>query len=335
MEQRILGRTGVKLSVLGFGCGAVGGLMVRGDAADQERAAARAVELGVNYFDTAAAYGNGESEKNLGRVLKALRPEIFLSTKFTILPEDHGPGRHGKIGAAVAASLEASLKRLGRDRVDLLQLHNRIARDGQDRALEAEIVLGEVVPALEALRAQGKIRFFGITALGATPDLHRVVDAGVLDTAQVCYNLLNPSAGGTLPPGLPGQDFAGLLERARGAEMGTIGIRVLAGGALSPSETRHPLGVQALDPIASGPDYRTDVAHAKALETLVRKGHARSVIEAALRFAVTNAAMTTVLVGYSTIEQLEYAASCINKGALSRAALDDLARLWGSFSKPQ
>ncbi len=327
MEQRILGRTGVKLSVLGFGCGAVGGLMVRGDAADQERAAARALELGINYFDTAAAYGNGESEKNLGRVLKALRPEVFLSTKFTILPEDHG-----KIGAAVAASLEASLKRLGREQVDLLQLHNRVASDGQDRALDAEIVLGEVVPALEALRSQGKIRFFGITALGATADLHRVVDARVLDTAQVCYNLLNPSAGGALPPGLPGQDFAGLLERARNAAMGTIGIRVLAGGALSASETRHPLGVQNLDPIASAPDYRTDVAHAKALAALVRKGHVRSVIEAALRFAVTNTAMTTVLVGYSTIEQLEYAASCINKGALPRAALDDLARLWDSFA---
>jgi aryl-alcohol dehydrogenase-like predicted oxidoreductase len=330
MEQRVLGRTGVKLSVLGFGCGAVGGLMVRGDAADQERAAARALELGINYFDTAAAYGNGESEKNLGCVLKALRAEIFLSTKFTILPEDRG-----RIATAVAASLEASLKRLGRERVDLLQLHNRIAPDGQDRALDAEIVLGEVVPALEALRDQGKLRFFGITALGATPDLHRVVDAGAFDTAQVCYNLLNPSAGGILPPGLPGQDFAGLLERTRKAEMGTIGIRVLAGGALSTSETRHPLGVQTLDPIASAPDYRTDVAHAKALSTLVRKGHVRSVIEAALRFAVTNPAMTTVLVGYSTIEQLEYAASCINRGILPRAALDDLARLWGAFAKPQ
>jgi len=114
MEQRILGRTGVKLSVLGFGCGAVGGLMVRGSAADQERAVARAVEFGINYFDTAAAYGNGESEKNLGRVLKALRPEIAVGTKFTILPGDRG-----KIGAAVAASLEASLKRARRrnDRV--------------------------------------------------------------------------------------------------------------------------------------------------------------------------------------------------------------------------
>jgi aryl-alcohol dehydrogenase-like predicted oxidoreductase len=328
MEQRTLGRTGVKLSVLGFGCGAVGGLMVRGNAADQERAVARALALGINYFDTAAAYGNGESEKNLGRVLKTLGPDVFVSTKFTILQEDHG-----RIAAAVTRSLEASLKRMGRGEVDLLQLHNRVAKDGQDRALEADIVLDQVVPALETLRRQGKIRFFGITGLGETPELHRVVDARVLDTAQVCYNLLNPSAAGALPPGLPGQDFAGLLERAHAAGMGTIGIRVLAGGALSGVETRHPLGVQALDPIASAPDYRTDVAHAKKFEALVRKGHAKSIIEAALRFAISNEAMTTVLVGYSTIEQLEYAAACINKGKLTQAALNQLAELWRSFTK--
>jgi aryl-alcohol dehydrogenase-like predicted oxidoreductase len=327
MERRTLGRTGAKLSVLGFGCGAVGGLMVRGNAADQELAVARAIERGINYFDTAAAYGNGESEKNLGRVLKALRPEVFVSTKFTVLAEDRG-----KIGKAVSASLEASLKRLGREQVDLLQLHNRIATDGQDRALEADIVLNEVVPALEALRRQGKIRFFGITALGATPDLHRVVDAQVLDTAQICYNLLNPSAGGVLPKGVPGQDFALLLERARAARMGTIGIRVLAGGALSGSEARHPLGVATLDPIASGGDYRTDVVHARLFDTLVAKGHVGSVVEAALRFAVSNTALTTALVGYSTIEQLDYAAACVNKGALPPEALAALAEAWRGFA---
>ena len=70
MQTRTLGRTGLEVSVLGFGCGAVGGLMVKGNAADQERAVARALELGINYFDTAAMYGNGESERNLGRVCK-------------------------------------------------------------------------------------------------------------------------------------------------------------------------------------------------------------------------------------------------------------------------
>jgi aryl-alcohol dehydrogenase-like predicted oxidoreductase len=66
MEKRIFGRTGLELSVLGFGCGAVGGLMVRGDPLDQERTIARAIGAGVNYFDTAVQYGNGQSEKNLG-----------------------------------------------------------------------------------------------------------------------------------------------------------------------------------------------------------------------------------------------------------------------------
>src|SRR5207248_9056094 len=74
MEMRVFGRTGMQLSVLGFGCGAVGGLMVRGDPLDQERAIGRAIATGVNYFDTAVQYGNGESERNLGRVLQKLKP---------------------------------------------------------------------------------------------------------------------------------------------------------------------------------------------------------------------------------------------------------------------
>jgi Aldo/keto reductase family len=82
MEMRVFGRTGMQLSVLGFGCGAVGGLMVRGDALDQERTIARAIAAGVNYFDTAVQYGNGESEKNLGHVLHRLKASnVLVGTK--------------------------------------------------------------------------------------------------------------------------------------------------------------------------------------------------------------------------------------------------------------
>ena len=82
MELRVFGRSGMRLSVLGFGCGAVGGLMVRGDPRDQERAVARALDAGVNYFDTAWQYGNGESEKNLGRILRSLKPaDAVVGTK--------------------------------------------------------------------------------------------------------------------------------------------------------------------------------------------------------------------------------------------------------------
>ena len=325
METRPLGRTGVKLSVLGFGCGAVGGLMVRGEAAEQERAVARALALGINYFDTAPMYGNGASERNLGNVLKALKPEIFLSTKVTIRPEDRGD-----IAAAVIGSLEASLNRLGRTHVDLLQLHNRIAASGDDRPLPAETVLGEVAPALEALKRQGKIRFSGITALGDTALLHRVVESRAFDTAQICFNLLNPSAARPLPSALPGQDFARLATRAHAAGMGTIGIRVMAGGALSGSEQRHPIGVPVVPPIASGPDYAADVRNAHRFDALIEAGHAGSLTEAALRFAISEPAMTTVLIGTSTIDQLETAAAVVQKGALTKAALDEVAKVWAS-----
>src|SRR5256886_10082738 len=104
MQLRVFGRTGMQLSVLGFGCGAVGGLMVRGDAADQERTIARAIAAGVNYFDTAVQYGDGESEKNLGRALRKLKPEsAIVGTKVRLPAADFA-----RIDEAVAKSLEGS-----------------------------------------------------------------------------------------------------------------------------------------------------------------------------------------------------------------------------------
>src|SRR5215472_15472785 len=135
METCTLGRTGLAVSVLGFGCGAVGGLMVRGNPADQQRAVARAVALGINYFDTAAMYGNGESERNLGRVLKSLKPDIIVGTKVRI-PDNE----RSRVGAAVAASVEASLQRLQLDHVDLFQLHNHITADGSNDGLTTETI---------------------------------------------------------------------------------------------------------------------------------------------------------------------------------------------------
>jgi aryl-alcohol dehydrogenase-like predicted oxidoreductase len=326
METRTLGRTGLAVSVLGFGCGAVGGLMVRGNPADQERAVARAVELGINYFDTAAMYGNGESERHLGRVIKSLKPDIVVGTKVRV-PD----GERSRIGEAIAVSLEASLQRLQLDHVDLFQLHNHITADGGDGGITPETVLGEVAPAFERLREQGKTRFCGITAVGDTPALHSVVDARAFDTAQVSYNLLNPSAGAAVSPAYPAHDFRDLLAHTKSAQMGVINIRVLAAGALSGTEDRHPLGSPSVEPIGSGGSYHTDVRRAQRLEPLIREGHAESLIDAALRFAIANDAVSTVLVGYSTLDQLETAARSINRGPLSRAALDRLAELQRGF----
>ena len=167
MQLRVFGRTGMQLSVLGFGCGAVGGFMVRGDPAEQERTVARALAAGVNYFDTAVQYGNGESEKNLGRVLRKLKPaNIAVGTKVRLPPEDYG-----RIADAITTSLEGSLARLGLERVDIFHLHNSITETGGGPALSVRQVLDEVVPAFERLRQQGKIRFLGMTAVGDTAAL--------------------------------------------------------------------------------------------------------------------------------------------------------------------
>ena len=328
MQKRAFGRTGVQLSVLGFGCGAVGGLMVRGDARDQERAVARAIEAGVNYFDTAVQYGNGESEKNLGRVLQRLKPpNVVVGTKVRLPSADFG-----RIAEAITKSLESSLARLRLDRVDIFHLHNAITESGGGEALSVRQVLGEVVPAFERLRQQGKTRFLGLTAVGETMALHQVVDARAFDSAQVVYNMLNPSAAVALPPNYPAQDYGRLFEHTKAAGVGVVGIRVLAGGALSGSAERHPIASPPPEPIGSALNYDADVARARRLMPLVEEGLAASLTEAATRFALSHPAIGTILVGMATPQQFEDALAAVRKGPLPAGALERLSALRQAFA---
>jgi L-galactose dehydrogenase/L-glyceraldehyde 3-phosphate reductase len=328
MEMRMFGRTGVTLSVLGFGCGAVGGLMVRGDPTEQERTIARAIGAGVNYFDTAVQYGNGESEKNLGRILGRLRPpDAVVGTKVR-LPS----ASFGDIADAIATSLERSLIRLRRDRIDIFHLHNAITETGGGETLSVQQVLGEVVPAFQRLRQQGKIRFLGLTAIGFTTALYRVIDAGAFDSAQVVYNMLNPSAGSALPPHYPAQDYGRLFQHTKKAGVGVIAIRVLAGGALSGSVERHPIASPPPEPIGSALSYEADVERARRLLPLVQEGFAASLTEAATRFAISQSAIGTILVGTATPQQFEMALAAVEKGPLPPAALERLSALLQTFS---
>ncbi len=328
METRVFGRTGMKLSVLGFGCGSVGGLMVRGEPNEQERAIARALEVGVNYFDTAVQYGNGESEKNLGRVLKKLKPiNAVVGTKVRV-----APGDFGRIADAINQSLEGSLGRLGMERVDILHLHNEVTVAGGGEALSVKQVLQDVVPAFDRLRRQGKIRFLGLTAIGDTAALGEAIDARVFDSAQVVYNMLNPSAAGPLPANYPAQDYGRLFDRTKAAGVGVVGIRVLAGGALSGTAERHPTASPPPLPIGSAQSYDADLKRARRLMPLVRDGFAASLAEAAARFAMSHPAMGTILVGMATLGQFDEALDAVLKGPLPKAALDRLASLQRSFA---
>lgn len=304
MEQRRLGRTGHQVSVLGFGCGAVGGLMVRGDAADQQRAVARALDAGITYFDTAADYGQGASERNLGRALRALKADPVVGTKVRILPD-----QRGNIAATIAAAMHASLARLGREQVHLYQLHNPIAFDGPPTTLTPAVVANSVLPAFARLRDQGKAQHFGFTGIGDADALRQVMAMDGMATVQLPYNLLNAA------------QQARLLEDCAANDIGVIGIRTLAGGALSGSAARGPLGTPKVEPIASGADYAADVAAAQRLRPLVEAGHVRDLVEAALRFAITTPHMGTAIVGLGSLAELEHAIAAVAKGALSAEAM--------------
>lgn len=328
MDIRVFGRSGLRMSILGFGCGAVGGLMVRGDPEDQERAIAQALDNGVNYFDTAVQYGNGESEKNLGRILVKLKPaNVFIGTKVRIPSSEFG-----QIGDFVNKSLEGSLRRLGMERVDIFHLHNEITVAERGESLSIKQVLDEVAPAFDNLRRRGLVRFLGITAIGDTPALGQAIDSQVFDSAQICYNMLNPSASGTLPRNYPAQDYGQIFDRTRAAGVGVVGIRVLAGGALTGSAERHPIAGPPPQPIGSSNSYATDLMRAQQLMPLVTEGFAESLSEAAIRFAASHPAIGTILVGMATPQQFEGALAAVQKGPLPKAALDLLATLQQVFA---
>ena len=328
MEMRVFGRSGMQVSLLGFGCGGVGGLMVRGAPADQDKAIARALEVGVNYFDTAASYGNGDSEKNLGRVLATLKPANAIVGTKVRLPS----ATFGRIAETITASLEASLARLRRDNVDIFHLHNPVTTNGGGEALSVRQVLGEVVPAFERLRQQGKIRFLGLTCVGETTALQQVIDGGAFASAQVVYNMLNPSAAAALPPNYPAQNYAALFDHTKAAGTGVIAIRVLAGGALSGSADRHPIASPPPEPIGSALQYDADIARARRLMPLVTEGFAASLTEAATRFAIGHPAVGTILVGMATPQQFEDALAAVEKGPLPAAAIKRLEALRQGFA---
>ena len=311
----------MKVSALAFGCGDVGGLMVRGTPAERERGVARALEHGINYLDTAPAYGSGESEKNLGQVLRALKPAtVIVGTKWRLVAADLAD-----VPGAVARSVETSLGRLGLERVDLLHLHNLIGRVGEERPLGVARVLEAVVPAVRRLQEQGKVRFFGVTASGETGALHRALASGAIDTAQVVFNLLNPTGAYARAGRL---SRAGLRSAAR--------ARARAGRG----HHRHPGagGRRAERPGGAPPDRDSDAwprsprapttpptwpAPARSSRWWPRATRAASSRpRCASRSRATPS--STVLIGCSDLAQLDFAATAVNKGPLSPAALATL-----------
>jgi L-galactose dehydrogenase/L-glyceraldehyde 3-phosphate reductase len=325
MQYRTIGKTGIKVSEIGFGCGNNAVLMVNAPYDEQRKAVRHALDCGINFFDTAFAYGLGKSEENLGRILNELGVEPVVSTKIRLEADALGDVR-----AATIRAVEAGLKRLNRSRVDFIQLHTRVTLEhgaGKRFSLTPRDVLGAsgVLEGFKTMRDRGQVGYFGFSGLGEVAALHELVDSGEFHGFQAYYNLLNPSAGQPVPPSFSALDYRLIIDRAAAAGMGAFVIRVLAGGALTSDPSAG--GGSSPEPLSPGSDYQLDVQRAEKVKAALAVD-GTSLTQTAIRFGLMKSEVSTVLVGFSNTAHIDDAVTCSGTAGLSRDAMTKLRQLW-------
>ena len=308
MHYRTLGRTGLHVSDVGFGAMTIGG-EIFGATDDQEslRALHRAVDLGMNFIDTADAYGRGHSEELLGHLLRTRRKEVVLATKggnqFTVRQ-----GLRNFDPDYITSALEASLKRLQIETIDLYQLHNP----------SPEVMrCGDIFERLERCKREGKIRFYGVS-LEKTADGLVAIETGKPDTLQVVYNILHQDPEAQLFP-LAQKENIGILARVP-LERGVLSGRFQTRDEFVEKDWRR--GVFPADGLA-----QTRAAVEK-LDFLL-KGDVPNLAQAALRFILSHPAVSTVIPGIRTVRQVEDNLTVSGK-SLAREDLERVRALYRS-----
>ena len=321
MKHREFGRTGIKVSEVIFGGGNVGGILIHKDDATKREAIRRAMAGGINWIDTAAQYGNGKSEEALGWLLPEGEAMPYLSTKFGLDVE-----HLDDVPAQIEACLMASLARLKRSSVDLLQLHNRIGAKPGGRVMTVEQILGKdgVADGLDRLREKGLIRHMGITALGETASVCEVIRSKRFESAQVYYNLLNPSAGRSMPEAWTGQNLGGIIEACRSNGVAVMAIRIFAAGVIATDErTGRESAITADTSVAE--DERKSKAVFDAIGT--DEGTRAQI---ALRFALANPDLSAAVIGSAELQHIDEALQAAAMGPLPAHVLARLDALYES-----
>lgn len=329
MKYRRLGRTGLKVSEVGFGGAGIG--HVWGPTTDAECVAAvrRAVELGVDFFDTSPMYGAGRSETNLGDALVGLRSQVYIATKVRLRAAEDLADMAG----AVQRSVEESLRRLRTDYIDVLQIHHQLGPEGGQyvaavgpppryayRLTCAQAL--ELGAAMQRMVEAGKVRFLGITAWDGHPDVvEPLLASGVFHTAQILYNLLNRTAAAPPPDGFDDIDQGRSIPVARSHDIGIIGIRAHAAGALADRLDRA---------VAPGSEAPRDHARAARLKPLAQELR-QSLSQLALRYCLDNPDIATVVPGVKNVAEVEEAAACVDLPPIDPEQLAALDRTWAQY----
>jgi len=324
MKYRDFGRTGIKVSELVFGGGAVGGLLINQDDDTKRRAIRTALDAGINWIDTAPSYGQGKSEEALGWLLEEVDEKPHVSTKFRIDTRDLSD-----IAGQIERSLADSLGRLRLGKVTLLQLHNPIGAKTDERMIGLADVLKPhgVLDALDGLKHMGLIDHFGITALGDTQSIIRVLKSNRVASAQVYFNLLNPSAALTPPPAWPCYNFTGIVDTCAEHGVAAMNIRVFSAGVIATND-RH--GRER--PLTPGDTVESETAKAKAIfDRIGTKYGSRA--QTAIRFALAQQRLACVVFGLAELEHLDEALKGEEMGPLDAAALAEIQDVYASYSQ--
>ena len=313
MKYRTLGKTGFSVSDVGYGAWGIGGALWQGGTDDESvRALHRAIDLGINFIDTALAYGDGHSEKLVGRVAREAKKRIYIATKVPPLNQEW-PAKPG-VGIEkvfpyeyILRSTETSLQHLKVDTIDLQQLHvwnpEWFHRDDWRRAFEE-------------LKAAGKVRAVGVSINDHQPDSAlELVQSGLIDCVQVIYNVFDQSPEKNLFP-LTQKMNVGVLARVPFDE-GSLTGSVTEASVFQPKDFRSEYFREGRK--------KQVVEHISAIERDL--GITRdSLAEIALRFIISHPAVSSTIPGMRTVRNVERNAAVSDKGPLDEATLKILKR---------
>lgn len=308
MDYTILGRTGLRVSVAGLGCGGPSRLGLRDGAQDEEAAVAlvqEAIDLGVNFLDTAQTYG---TEAIVGKAIKGLaRDNLVISTKKTLPAHDH-PDPDGEI----RRGLEQSLKAIGTDYIDVYHLHGVEPKD-------LDFAINRLMPTMLQLKAAGKIRFIGVTEAFPQDPSHTMFQQSVpndyWDVIMVGLNLLNASAAKNI---LPSTQRNGV---------GVLGMFAVRRALSRPERLKNLIG-ELLDKHVIKSD---GIDRNHPLNFVLRDSDAATIPEAAYRFCRHTPGVDVVLTGTGSREHLKANLNAILKPPLPRNVLNRLDQLFGKL----
>ena len=318
MEKRPFGQTGIDVSAVGYGCWEIGGGYGAIEEAEFVRAIGRALDVGINCFDTAEGYGMGASEIALGQALGRRRDEAIIVTKFGMNYRDK-PNLRDSSRERVLASIDKSLKNLGTDYVDVYLVH------WPDRLTPFE----ETMQALDDVVREGKVRFVGLSNF-KPEEIDACMKVRRVDVVQYGWNMFDRRMQRDILPYCEknGVGFMAYGSLAYGLLTGTF-TEDHDFGSADWRARQGNMGAIKIFATLFGPEKFKD--NVRAVEELkgIAARYGKSLPQLALRWALSNGAVSTALVGCRTVAEVDD-----NAGAIGWSISDaDLAGIDAIFER--